>query len=161
METVRQLHKQYVGFLTSLFRGFLDDEFVRVQQVRDESIPNYMVDLFSGFFKDFEKLLNNLAPAQVVNFEQVEDLVHQHKGASSSAHRLANLCVAIRNSCKKKNLDLCLICLQQMKQEYYVLKNKMETLLRLERQILQAGGTIPFIVVNAAAIKFGMRTKDN
>ncbi|KAG5603372.1 hypothetical protein H5410_034742 [Solanum commersonii] len=37
----------------------------------------------------------------------------------------------------------CVQCLQQVKHEYFLVKNKLETLMRLEKQILAAGGMIP------------------
>ncbi|EYU38122.1 hypothetical protein ABFS82_14G195700 [Erythranthe guttata] len=151
MATVGQLQKQFVDFSTSLYReGFLDDQFIQLQKLQDESNPDFVFEVVSLFFEDSEKLLNNLAIAlqqQVVDFKQVDAHVHQFKGSSSSigAHRVKNMCVAFRNFCEEKNLDGCLRCLQQINHEYCLVKNKLENVFRLERQILEAGGTIPLI----------------
>jgi len=54
-----------------------------------------------------------------------------------------NTCVTFRAFCQDKNREGCLYCLQQMKQECYLVKNKLETLFQLEKQIVEAGGTVP------------------
>ncbi|KAL3517520.1 hypothetical protein ACH5RR_020109 [Cinchona calisaya] len=150
MEVV-QLQRQFLDFLTSLYReGFLDDQFVQLQKLQDDSNPDFVLEVVSLFFEDSEKLLNNLAAAlqqQFVDFKQVDAHVHQFKGSSSSigAYRVKDACVHFRNFCEDKNLDGCLKCLQHVKNEYYLVKNKLETLFRLEQQILAAGGKVPVI----------------
>ncbi|XP_073063395.1 histidine-containing phosphotransfer protein 1-like isoform X1 [Primulina eburnea] len=149
MENVGQLRRQYVDFVASLYReGFLDDQFVQLQKLQDEGNPYFVVEVVSLYFEDSEKLMNNLTTAlqqHVVDFKQIDAHVHQFKGSSSSigAQRVKNMCVVFRDYCEQKNLDGCLKCLQQVKHEYYIVKNKLETMVRLERQILEAGGMIP------------------
>ncbi|KAL3849819.1 hypothetical protein ACJIZ3_011701 [Penstemon smallii] len=151
MEIVGQLQKQFVDFTTSLYReGILDGQFVELQKLQDESTPDFVCELVSEYFQDSEKILTNLTTAlqqQVVNFKVVDDHVHQFKGSSSSmgALRVRNMCIAFKSLCEEKNLDGCLRCLQQLKHEFYLVKNKWETLFRLERQILEAGGAVPFV----------------
>lgn len=150
MEVV-QLQNQYIEFRTTLHReGFLDDQFVQLQKLQDDSSPDFVVEVVSLFFQDSENLLNNLATAlhqRVVDFKQVDSHVHQFKGSSSSigANRVKNACVAFRKFCEEKNLEGCLNYLHHIKHEYYLVKNKLETLFRLEQQILAAGGTVPLI----------------
>nr|GMD20013.1 histidine-containing phosphotransfer protein 1-like [Ipomoea batatas] len=151
MDVVHQLQKQFVDLIASLYReGFLDDQFLQLQKLQDDSNPDFVFEVVSLFFEDSEKLINNLATAlqqSVVDFNQVDAHVHQFKGSSSSigAQRVKNACVSFRNFCEEKNLDGCVQCLQLVKNEYFVVKNKLETLLRLEQQILAAGGKIPIL----------------
>ncbi|XP_022851065.1 histidine-containing phosphotransfer protein 1-like isoform X1 [Olea europaea var. sylvestris] len=151
MEVVGQLQRQYVDFITSLFReAYLDDQYVQLQKLQDDSNPEFVGEVVSIFFEDSEKLLNDLASSlqqQVVDFKKVDGYVHQFKGSSSSvgAQRVKNACVALRNFCEEKNLDGCSRYLNLVKQEFYLVKNKLETLLRMEQQILQAGGTVPLL----------------
>ncbi|CAA3000308.1 histidine-containing phosphotransfer 1-like [Olea europaea subsp. europaea] len=111
MEVVGQLQKQYVDFITSLFReAYLDDQYVQLQKLQDDSNPEFVVEVVSIFFEDSEKLLNDLASSlqqQVVDFKKVDGYVHQFKGSSSSvgAQRVKNACVTLRNFCEEKNLD--------------------------------------------------------
>ncbi|KAL9249951.1 Histidine-containing phosphotransfer protein 1-like protein [Drosera capensis] len=59
------------------------------------------------------------------------------------AQRVSSVCVAFCCYSDAGNLEGCLRCLQQIKQEYALVKTKLETLFRLEQQILAAGGTLP------------------
>ncbi|KAK4357323.1 hypothetical protein RND71_022933 [Anisodus tanguticus] len=151
MEIVGKLQKQFMDFMSSLYsEGFLDDQFLQLQKLQDESNPDFVVEVVTLFFDDSEKILNNLAMAlqqQVVDFKHVDAHVHQFKGSSSSigAQRVKNACVAFKKICEEKNLEGCMQCLQHSKHEYFLVKNKLETLFRLEQQILAAGGMIPII----------------
>jgi len=42
-------------------KGFLDDQFNQLQQLQDESNPDFVVELVTLFFEDSEKLINELA----------------------------------------------------------------------------------------------------
>ncbi|WOG87333.1 hypothetical protein DCAR_0206557 [Daucus carota subsp. sativus] len=146
MDIVNQLQRQYVDFLSSLYReGLLDDQFLQIQKLQDERNPDFVNEVVTLFFEDSEKLLHNLAIAldqQHVDYQKVDACVHQFKGSSS---RVRNICVSFRTCYDAKNLEGCLRCLQQVKDEYYLVKNKLQTLFRLEQQIVAAGGAIPIM----------------
>ncbi|GFQ03613.1 histidine-containing phosphotransfer protein 1 [Phtheirospermum japonicum] len=148
---VDQLQRNFVEYTTLLFReGYLDGQFGQLQQLQDESNPEFVVEVVSLFFEDSERLLNDLTVAldqQNVDFKKIDAHVHQLKGSSSSigAQRVKNTCIAFRNSCVQLNAEGCMRCLQQLKQEFFLVKTKLEALLRLEQQIMAAGGTIPML----------------
>ncbi|KAK7303183.1 hypothetical protein RJT34_14085 [Clitoria ternatea] len=147
---VGQMRRQWVDYTNSLItEGFLDGQFLQLLQLQDENNPDFVVEVVSLFFEDSERLLKDLTFAldqqQGVDFKKVDAHVHQLKGSSSSigAQRVKNACINFRNFCEEQNIDACLGCLQQVKQEYCHVKNKLETLFRLEQQIVTAGGSIP------------------
>ncbi|PSR92672.1 Histidine-containing phosphotransfer protein [Actinidia chinensis var. chinensis] len=148
---VGQLQRQFVEHTSSMFHeGFLDGQFSQLQQLQDESNPDFVVEVVSLFFQDSERLLNELTRAldqKCVDFKKIDAHVHQLKGSSSSigAQRVKNACFNFRNFCEEQNTEACFRCLQQVKQEYLLVKNKLETLFRLEQQILAAGGSIPMM----------------
>ncbi|KAL6571552.1 peroxiredoxin type-2 [Orobanche hederae] len=148
---VDQLQRSFLEYITRLFReGFLDGQFGQLQLLQDESSPDFVVEVVTLFFKDSERLLNDLTLAldqQNVDFKKIDAHVHQLKGSSSSigAQRVKNSCVAFRNCFVEQNAEGCLQCLQQVKQEYFLVKAKLEALLRLEKKILAAGGAIPML----------------
>ncbi|XAR52539.1 hypothetical protein NMG60_11020671 [Bertholletia excelsa] len=149
MDAVAQLQRQLTDYKASLYNeGFLDDQFTQLQQLQDESNPKFVVEVVTLFFKDSERLLNELAISleqQSVDFKRLDAHVHQLKGSSSSigAQRVRNACMSFRNHCEEKNIEGCLKCLQQVKNEYSLVKNKLQTLFTLEQQLVAAGGLIP------------------
>ncbi|KAK7245736.1 hypothetical protein RIF29_40585 [Crotalaria pallida] len=150
---VGQMQRQWVDYTKSLFmEGLLNgQQFLQLQQLQDENNPEFVFEVVSLFFEDSERLLKDLTFALDqkggVDFQKVDALAHQFKGSSSSvgALRVSNCCLALRNFCLEQNTDACLRCLQQLKQEYCLVKNKLETLFRLEQQIMAAGGSIPMM----------------
>ncbi|KAF7837179.1 histidine-containing phosphotransfer protein 1-like [Senna tora] len=148
---VGQMQRQWVDYMKSLFmEGLLDGQFLQLKQLQDETNPDFVVEVVSLFFEDSERLLNDLTIAldqTDIDFKKVDSHVHQLKGSSSSigAQRVKNACIAFRNFCEEQNIDACLRCLQQVKQEYCLVKTKLETLLGLEQQIAAAGGSIPMM----------------
>jgi len=146
---VIQLQRRCLDYTSSLYReGYLDEQFTQLQQLQDECNPEFVVEVVSLFFEDAEKLLADLSKTlaqQPIDFKKADAHVHQFKGSSSSigAHRVKNECVSFRAFCEQRNREGCLQCLEQLKQEYYLVKDKLETLFQLEHQILEAGGTIP------------------
>ncbi|XVF57368.1 hypothetical protein PTKIN_Ptkin06aG0199800 [Pterospermum kingtungense] len=143
-----QLQRQLVEYRTSLYHeGFLDEQFTQLQELQDENNPDFVVEVVSLFFQDSERLLNELTKAleqQNIDFKRVDAHVHQLKGSSSSigAQRVQKVCIAFRNYCEEKNVEGCLKCLQQVKNEYSLVRTKLEPMFQLERQILNAGGSV-------------------
>ncbi|KAL5731959.1 peroxiredoxin type-2 [Ranunculus cassubicifolius] len=143
---VNQLQNKFLEYTSSL--NFLDDQFKQLQQLQDESTPDFVFEVVSVFFDDTERLiieLGNTLVQENVDFKKVDSHVHQLKGSSSSigAQRVRNVCILFRNFCEAQNTEGCLRCLQHLRHEYSLVKSKLETLFRFERQILAAGGSIP------------------
>ncbi|XP_059312117.1 histidine-containing phosphotransfer protein 1-like [Lycium ferocissimum] len=151
MESVNQLQRKLAEYTASLYNEkILDEQFVQLQQLQDESNPDFVVEVVSLFFEDSERLLNELAKAlnqPNVDFKKLDAHVHQLKGSSSSigAQRVQRVCIAFRNYCDERNVEGCLKCLQQVKNEYNLVKNKFETLFKLEKQFVDAGGSFPAV----------------
>ncbi|CAL9046176.1 unnamed protein product [Musa banksii] len=145
------LQRRYIDFTTTLFReGFLDSQYTQLQQLQDESNPDFVTEVVTLFFQDSEKLQDELSRTldqEVVDFKKVAAHVHQLKGSSASigAQRVKNVCMAFRICCEEMKREGCLRCLQQVRQEYFLVKSKLETLFLLEQQIVAAGGSIPIM----------------
>ncbi|KAG2316049.1 hypothetical protein Bca52824_019171 [Brassica carinata] len=143
-----QMQKSLQDYTKSLFvEGILDSQFLQLPQLQDESNSDFVSQVVSLFFQDSDRILNDLSLSldqKVVDFEKVDPYVHQLKGSSSSigAQRVKNACVVFRSFCEQKNVEACHRCLQQVKQEYYLVKNRLETLFKLEQQIVASGGMI-------------------
>ncbi|KAJ8529448.1 hypothetical protein K7X08_036283 [Anisodus acutangulus] len=151
MESVNQLQRKLAEYTASLYNEkILDEQFIQLQQLQDENNPDFVVEVVSLFFEDSERLLNELAKAlnqTNVDFKKLDANVHQLKGSSSSigAQTVQRVCIAFRNYCDERNVEGCLQCLQQVKNEYTLVKNKLETLFKLEKQFVDAGGSFPVV----------------
>ncbi|CAL9754194.1 unnamed protein product [Musa acuminata subsp. burmannicoides] len=167
------LQRRYIDFTSTLFReGFLDSQYTQLQQLQDESNPDFVTEVVTLFFQDSEKLQDELSRTldqEVVDFKKVAAHVHQLKGSSASIltkppliyhgsvacrslckrdnnnNQHENVCMAFRICCEEMNREGCLRCLQQVRQEYFLVKSKLETLFLLEQQIVAAGGSIPIM----------------
>ncbi|XP_055816825.1 histidine-containing phosphotransfer protein 1-like isoform X2 [Solanum dulcamara] len=142
---MEQLQRKLAEYTASLY-----NEYIQLQQLQDESNPDFVVEVVSLFFEDSERLLNELAKAlnqTNVDYKKLDAHVHQLKGSSSSigAQRVQRVCIAFRNYCDERNVEGCLKCLQQVKNEYTLVKNKLETLFKLEKQFVDAGGSFPVV----------------
>ncbi|XP_023520625.1 histidine-containing phosphotransfer protein 1-like [Cucurbita pepo subsp. pepo] len=149
MEGVLHLQKQLLDYTLSLFKeGYLNDEFKELQSLQDESNPEFVVEVVSIFFEDSQRLINELAKAldhKCIDFNKVDAYVHQLKGSSSSigANKVQMACIPFRTSCQDKNIEGCLKCLQHVKEEFASVKDKFETLFKLEQQLLEAHASNP------------------
>ncbi|XWS42430.1 hypothetical protein CRYUN_Cryun16bG0013600 [Craigia yunnanensis] len=136
-----QLQRQLVEYRASLYHeGFLDEQFTQLQELQDENNPDFVVEVVTLFFEDSERLLNELTKAleqRSIDFKRVDAHVHQLKGSSSSigAQRVQKVCIAFCNYCEEQNVEGCLKCLQQVKNEYSLVRTKLESMFQFERQI--------------------------
>jgi len=58
---VDRLQADINRLLASLFhQGVLDEQFLQLQQLQDETSPNFVYDVINIYFDESEKLLRNL-----------------------------------------------------------------------------------------------------
>ncbi|CAK9328337.1 unnamed protein product [Citrullus colocynthis] len=149
MEGVIHLQRKLLDYTVSLFKeGYLNDQFKELQSLQDESNPDFVVEVVSIFFEDSQRLINELANAldlKCIDFKKVDAYVHQLKGSSSSigANKMQMACIAFRSNCQEMNIEGCLQCLQHVKEEFALVKNKLETLFKLEQQLLDGHASNP------------------
>ncbi|KAL8171329.1 hypothetical protein V2J09_023133 [Rumex salicifolius] len=146
---LNEVVEQYVELRKTFYdQGFLDKEFSQLQQLQDESSPEFVKEVASCYFNDSERILNLLNVAvneQNVDFKRIDIHVHQLKGSSSSmgAIRVKNACITVRGFCEIQDAQLCQAGLEEVKQEFYTIKEKIQKLLEMEKEIVAAGGQIP------------------
>ncbi|KAF8016008.1 hypothetical protein BT93_H1532 [Corymbia citriodora subsp. variegata] len=120
-----QMQRRLADYMNTLFKeGILDSQYLELHELQDESNPGFVVEVVSLFLADSEKLLDDLSrdlTQQNVDFKRAHAQAQKMKGSS----------------CR------CLRYLQQMKQEFVLVKSKLEALFELEQQVVAAGGSIP------------------
>ncbi|KQJ99351.1 histidine-containing phosphotransfer protein 1 [Brachypodium distachyon] len=136
---VHQLH----GFITSMFSdGLLDGQFQILQSLQDSSAPHFVRETITLFCDDGERIIRELAKLlekPSVDFERVDAFVHQLKGSSSSvgAQRVKNTCLQFIEFCREKNRAGCMRTLRSLRNEFYDVRAKFQTMLQLV-QLVQA-----------------------
>ncbi|XP_031395444.1 histidine-containing phosphotransfer protein 1-like [Punica granatum] len=148
---VGELQQSLMDYMNSLrSQEILDSQFGQLQRLQDESSPNFVAEVLTLFFTDSKDLIKELSEAlnqQNVDFKEVDSCVHQLKGSSASigAQRLKKTCIDFSRFCNEKNRQACLKCLEQMREEFNLVRSKLNGLLQIEKQIVAAGGSIPIM----------------
>lgn len=80
--------------------GLLDDQFAQLMQLQDEQNPNFVAEVVELYFVDSEQKLVKLEAKlaePIVDFDDVDQLVHQFKGSSASfgAQNIAAICYSV------------------------------------------------------------------
>ncbi|XP_042063538.1 pseudo histidine-containing phosphotransfer protein 6-like isoform X2 [Salvia splendens] len=137
-----QLRTDMNRLLAILFhQGVLDEQFLQLQQLQDESSPNFVSEVVNIYFHESEKLLRNLrALLELCDYKKMEIQLNQLMGSSSSigAQRLRNVCIAFRAASNHNNRPGCLRALELLEYEYCYLKNKLHELFQIEQQRMLA-----------------------
>ncbi|KAJ8443315.1 hypothetical protein Cgig2_015796 [Carnegiea gigantea] len=95
---------------TSLYHsvpGFLDEQFVQLEELQDDTNPNFVEEVATLFYRDSARLLDNIEQAMQrspLDFVRLDNYMQQFKG-----------------SCSR-----CMRTFQQLKREYTTLKGKLE-----------------------------------
>ncbi|MED6171499.1 hypothetical protein PIB30_041253 [Stylosanthes scabra] len=123
--------------------GVLDEQFLQLQQLQDETSPNFVSQVINMYFHESEKLLNNLRSLLIqahdddfADYNKMAIHLNQFIGSSSSigAKRLTSLCLAFRAATHHTNRPGCLRALEMLEHEYCYLKNKLHELFHIEQQ---------------------------
>lgn len=119
--------------------GILDDQFVQLQSLQDESNPGFVVDLIHLYHADasrkiqqIEAMLNHPDGAS----QQLDACVHQFKGSSASfgAAEMTKICIEFREACQRGDLELCKRIVVGMRDAYARLQTVLNEFEALEKQ---------------------------
>ncbi|XP_058115283.1 histidine-containing phosphotransfer protein 4-like [Magnolia sinica] len=134
------LQRQITYMKKLLFeQGFLDEQFIQLEELQDDVNPNFVEEVVTLFFKDSVRLIFNIESAlekSPLDFNKLDTYMHQFKGSSSSigAHKVKNECSLFREFCEQRNGEGCVRTFQQVKKEHAVLRKKLEAYFQLLRQ---------------------------
>ncbi|KAK6140902.1 hypothetical protein DH2020_025364 [Rehmannia glutinosa] len=114
--TGNQLQCQAAYMRNSLFdQGYLDEQFVQLEELQDEANPDFVEDVVKLFYTDSARFIRNMEltlDSRPLDFEKLDDIMHQFKGSSSR----------------------CMRTFQEVKQEHAGLKKKLESYFEVARQ---------------------------
>ncbi|OMP01362.1 hypothetical protein COLO4_11951 [Corchorus olitorius] len=138
-ERLRADMNRLLAFL--FHQGILDEQFLQLQQLQDESSPNFVSEVVNIYFHESEKLLRNLRSIlmdrEFSDYKKMGIHLNQFMGSSSSigAKRVRNVCVAFRAASEQNNRAGCLRALELLEHEYCFLKNKLLELFQRKREL--------------------------
>ncbi|PIA64663.1 hypothetical protein AQUCO_00100254v1 [Aquilegia coerulea] len=136
----RQLPNQVKSMRDDLIsQGFLDDQFIQVEDLQDDESPSFAEEVAALYFKDSAKVLIVMEAAlekKPVDYSALDQLIHRLKGSSSSmgAAKVMQETLAFRDLCRERNADGCKEAFQRLKTEFETLKPKLQTYFQLARQ---------------------------
>ncbi|KAF9690060.1 hypothetical protein SADUNF_Sadunf01G0156600 [Salix dunnii] len=138
---VDRLRADMSRLLAILFhQGVLDEQFLQLQQLQDESSPNFVSECKTDGYCDCR------LDREFSDYKKMGIHLNQFMGSSSSigANRVRNVCVAFRAASEQNNRAGCLRALELLEHEYCYLKNKLHELFQMEQQrVLAAGARYP------------------
>ncbi|XP_047969879.1 histidine-containing phosphotransfer protein 4-like isoform X1 [Salvia hispanica] len=135
-----QLSCQASYMRNALFnQGYLDDQFLQLEDLQDEANPNFVEEVVKLFYSDSARLIRNIELTlenTPWDFEKLDNIMHQYKGSSSSigAKKVKKECTQFQEYCKVENIDGCMRTFQEVKQEHASLKRKLENYFQLVRE---------------------------
>lgn len=108
--------------------------------VQDDSNPDFVKDLIDLYYMDAGskiESLRGLLGHDHVDFQQMDQIVHQFKGSSSSfgAKAMADICVRLREGCHQQDVAGCRQICSELSIEFDRLKTTLNKFGELERQI--------------------------
>ncbi|KAE8674130.1 Histidine-containing phosphotransfer protein 4 [Hibiscus syriacus] len=132
----RQLQMMRKSFFD---QGYLDDQFVQLEELQDEANPNFVEEVVTLYYRDSSRLILSIEQAlerKPFDFNKLDAYMHQFKGSSSSigAKKVKAESTLFREYCKSGNKEGCMRCFQQLKKEYATLRKKLEAYFQLARQ---------------------------
>jgi histidine-containing phosphotransfer peotein len=113
--------------------------------LQDDSNPDFVSEMVELYFEDsagkIEKLESKLHE-DMIDFNEIDQLVHQFKGSSASfgAHAMALVCVQLREACHEQHVAACRELVRELKSCFIVLQQRLEQFLQLETRRKQLVG---------------------
>ncbi|KAJ8471928.1 hypothetical protein OPV22_026271 [Ensete ventricosum] len=113
MDNASGLQRQLACMKKKLFdQGFLDEQFYQLEELQDESSPNFVEEVVTLFFRDSSRLMANIDQALEQcppDFHRLDKFLHRLKGSASSigAGKMKNECAGFREFCSEENLEGC------------------------------------------------------
>lgn len=151
MMSVAEVSQQIEELVNQSLRdGLLDDQFVQLMQLEDESNPDFVSEVVHLYFEDsgskLAKLDARLSDPSPADFNEVDAVVHQFKGSSASfgAAAMAALCVSLRDAAAARDAGACRALVSQLRESYAALRERLGAFSRLEatkKQLLRGGGS--------------------
>lgn len=119
-------------------QGILDDQFVQLQNLQDESNPGFVKELIHLYHADASRKMQQIE--EMINqpnaeYQQLDACVHQFKGSSASfgAAEMTKICIEFRNAYQNSDMSSCRGIATRMREAYGRLQAVLNEFERLEK----------------------------
>ncbi|XP_044378156.1 histidine-containing phosphotransfer protein 2-like [Triticum aestivum] len=136
------LRAQLNAHIASMYAtGSVDAYFQQLQSMDEGSATTgFVAEVINIFLNDADRILNDIAGLlnqPEVDFYKVDALVHQLIGSSSTvgAKKVKLACMQFRQSYVAKSKERCLMALALLRNEFCDVRNQLQIMMQLERQI--------------------------
>ncbi|XBH53609.1 hypothetical protein VPH35_076081 [Triticum aestivum] len=114
------------------------------QELQPPQDEGFVPEVINMFLHEADMMLNDITSLMnlpVVDFEMVGELVHQLKACSSSvgARKVNLACVHFQQFYEGKSKERCLMALNVLRNEFYDVRDRLQTIMQLEQQIATLG----------------------
>ncbi|KAL2525960.1 Histidine-containing phosphotransfer protein 1 [Abeliophyllum distichum] len=138
-KSLNQLLLNRIGELQQ--QGLVDDYFRQCHSLKEDNGPLFFVELIPVFLADVRKVVKEMVKAidqPLVDFNQMYVHCIKLKGSAAciGACRLRNACTYLRQAIDDKSRDRCHLALNDIKQEYKNLQNPLDSIVKLEQEIV-------------------------
>ncbi|KAL2549050.1 Histidine-containing phosphotransfer protein 1 [Forsythia ovata] len=122
-------------------QGLVDDYFRQCHSLKEDNGPLFFVELIPVFLADVRKVVKEMVKAidqPLVDFNQMYVHCIKLKGSAAciGACRLRNACTYLRQAIDDKSRDRCHLALNDIKQEYKYLQSPLDSIVKLEQEIV-------------------------
>ncbi|GFY97086.1 hydroxyproline-rich glycoprotein family protein [Actinidia rufa] len=82
-----QMYRQLANMRKALFdQGFLDEQFVQLEELQDDANPNFVEEIVTLFYRDSTRLIHNIEQPlekSPLDFTKLDSYMHQLKGSTT------------------------------------------------------------------------------
>ncbi|KAB1204335.1 Histidine-containing phosphotransfer protein 4 [Morella rubra] len=144
MDKNRHLQRQLDMKRSLLDQGYLDEQFIQLEELQDDDNPDFVEETVTTFYNNSARFLQNIEHTLgdcPIDFPKLDNYMHHFKGSSSSigATRVKNECTRFIEYCQAANAQGCVRTFLQVKQEHAILKAKLETYFQMAKSRIAAG----------------------
>mmetsp|Transcript_6476 Transcript_6476/g.12836 ORF Transcript_6476/g.12836 Transcript_6476/m.12836 type:complete len:144 (-) Transcript_6476:519-950(-) len=119
-------------------QGILDDQFIQLRNLQDDSNPDFVKDLIGLYYSDASGKINTIQQmlkGDAIDFQHLDAIVHQFKGSSASfgASEMTKTCIEFRDACQSNDAERCRYICGCMDTAYMRLQDILKEFERLEQ----------------------------
>ncbi|CAK7325295.1 unnamed protein product [Dovyalis caffra] len=142
MAALEALTDRLYGFIQSMEdEGIVDYHFEECYNMKEANGSVLFTEIIPTYISDSESTLvhmTNVLDQPIVDYNQLEQLCIKLKGGTTciGACRMAASCGVFCQTTAARSKEDCMLMLEVIKGDFFTLRNKLETLLELEKRIV-------------------------